>query len=144
MTNLKDKQNTDERTVMIRALAENFRKNGITVNAAVDIDGYPLPKLFSNPGFGDQRRKQPHLLGVHEKDGELYIGLVKTSDEDLMDESSLTEYDLFMDLTIRQKGVRFCLMIHEDRIQQFNSFITHYLHPDFWPNMMVVAYSKET
>ncbi len=133
----------DERRKMIHKLAEYFQKNNITIHAAVDIEGTPLPKLFPNPGFGDQHRKQPHLLGVHEESGELYIGLVKTQAEDLMDENSLTEYDLFMDLTIRQKGIRFCLMINEDRVQHINGFITHYFHPDFWPNFIVVAYSGD-
>lgn len=138
------KHTDEERRHMIRAMAENFRKNDITVHSAVDIDGLPLPKLFPNPGFGDQRRKQPHVLGVHNKTGELYIGLVKTKGDDLTDESSLTEYDLYMDLTLRQDGIRFCIMMHEHRVQHFNSFITHYLHPDFWPNMMVIAYSDDS
>ncbi len=136
--------NVDERRTMIQALAENFKINDITIHAAVDIEGLPLPKLFPNPGFGDQRRKQPHILGVHNKSGELYIGLVKTKDDDLTDESSLTEYDLYMDMTMKQEGIRFCIMMHEHRIQHFNSFITHYLHPDFWPNMMVIAYSEDS
>lgn len=128
---------------MIRKMADQFGKNNITVHAAIDIEGLPLPKLFPNPGFGDQRRKQPHLLGVHNQSGELYIGVVKTQEDDIMDEHSLTEYDLYMDLTIRQEGIRFCLMLHEDRIQKFNGFITHYIHPDFWQNFIVMAYSEE-
>jgi hypothetical protein len=132
-----------ERRLMIERLADYFRNNNIAVHAALDIPELPLPKLFPNPGFGDQRRKQPHLLGVHNDSGELYIGLVKTRNEDLMDENSLTEYDLYMNLTVDQPGIRFCLMMHEDRIHQFNSFITHYLHPDFWPHFIAVAYSND-
>lgn len=134
---------SDQRRVMVKTLAEYFRLNDISVNAAVDIDHLPPPKLFSNPGFGDQKRKQPQLIGVHNKTGELYIGLVKTREDDILGEHSLTEYDLYMDLTIRQKGIKVCLMIHEDRIKDFNSFITHYLHPEFWNNFIVVAYSED-
>lgn len=136
-------QSDDDRRKMIRKLAEYFQKNNITINSAVDLDDIPLPKLFPNPGFGDQRRKQPHLLGVHRESGELYIGLVKTQAEDLMDENSLTEYDLYMDLTIRQDGVYFCLMVDDNRVHHVNGFITHYLHPDFWPKFIVVPYTED-
>jgi hypothetical protein len=141
MTYIINSDANNQRSLMVHKLAEHLHAIDVTVLSAIELENLPLPKLFSNPGFGDQKRKQPHILGVHKSTGELYIGLVKTEGEDFTDENSRTEYDLYTDLAIRQKGINIYLMLHEDRIQQFNSFITHYLHPDFWEKIMLVAYS---
>jgi hypothetical protein len=133
----------DERRSMIEQLVRHFRSNGIQIQAAVELDGFPLPSLFPNPGYGDQRRKQPHVLGIHEGSGELYIGLVKTRSDNIESESSLTEYDLYFDISARNPNIRICIMIHEDRVHEFNSFITHYIHPDLWDRLLIVAFSPD-
>lgn len=133
----------DQRHTMIQQLVDYFRRNNITVKAAVGIENLPLPQLFPNPGYGDQKRKQPHVLGIHNETGDVYIGLVKTRDQDLTDDSSLTEYDVYIDIASRRDGIHIYLMIDEDRIHQFNSFITHYIHPDYWTSLTIVAYSDD-
>lgn len=141
MKNIENPDTDYQRRCMVHKLTAHLQAIDVNVLAAIDSDDLPLPKLFSNPGFGDQKRKQPHILGVHDKTGELFIGLVKTEQEDITDENSRTEYDLYTDLAMRQKGINIYLMLPEDRIQQFNSFITHYLHPDFWEKIIIVAYA---
>ncbi len=141
MTNIVNPDTDNQRSLMVHKLAAHLRAIDVNVLAAIDTDDLPVPKLFSNPGFGDQKRKQPHILGVHNKTGELFIGLVRTKYEDFTDENSRTEYDLYTNIAMRQRGINIYLMLHEDRIQHFNSFITHYLHPDFWVKIIVVAYA---
>jgi hypothetical protein len=127
--------------ILVRKLAEYYKRIGLRVISAVGIDGFPLPKLIKNEGFGDQRPKQPHIVGYNETNGEMYIGIVKTISDNLESASALTEYDLYLNLSNEDGKIRLCVYLPVERIQEFNSLITRYLHPDYYDKIVIVTYS---
>jgi hypothetical protein len=127
--------------ILIRNFADYYKRSSFRILNAVGLEEYPLPKIVNNDGFGDQRPKQPHIVGVNDDTGEIIIGILKTISDNLESASALTEYDLYLNLTHDDDNVRLCVYLPTDRVQEFNSLITRYLHPDFYNKIIVATYS---
>ncbi len=128
---------------LMKEFAGHFERDDIRILAAVGLDGYPLPQMVQNNRFGDQRPKLPHLLAVNDSTGENYIGIIKTAQDDLESTSALTEYDLYLDLSHGDEKLRLCIYLPQERLQEFNSLITHYIHPDYWKHLVIMTHPAE-
>lgn len=124
----------------VEELLDYFRAENYTIVGAKNVEGYPSPAGLHNDGYGDQQDKQPDVLGFDDVNGRFVIGVVKTRDDDLESSDSLTQYDVFFDHknTKNGKSSRVCFLLPGDMIPEFTAIITHYIHRDYWENMMII------
>lgn len=126
---------------LVRALVTLAAKEGIRIIGVRGLDDFPDPPAFENDGYGDQQKKVPDFLGFDEQEQQFVIGLVKTEEESFETEHALTQYNVFLDQHDAARGTRARLVIvlPSARVAEFNTLITHYIHPDYWPYLTLVG-----
>ncbi|MDE3057748.1 MAG: hypothetical protein KGJ59_07315 [Bacteroidota bacterium] len=107
---------------------------------AKSIEGFVPPPFLPNDGFGDQEKKQPDIFAFDPANERFVIGLVKTGMHDLETQAALTEYDVFFDHA-HPNGKRSLVyfMMPASQVADFTAMITHYIHRDYWNNMVIVS-----
>ena len=131
-------------TPLIEEMLDYFRSEKYSIVGAKNLEGYATPAGLHNDGYGDQQNKQPDVLGFDEINQRFVIGVVKTREDNLESPHSLTQYDVFFDHRNpkNEKPSRVCFLLPGDVIPEFTAIITHYIHRDYWENMMIIR-SKE-
>jgi hypothetical protein len=125
---------------LVEELVEIFRDRGYKILAADGVTGLPLARPLPNDGYGDQQAKAPDIYAFDETTRCYIIGEAKTGDGDLETEHALTQYNVFLDQFDKHTGAPAILFIILPalKIPEFNSLITHYIHPDYWSKIVVV------
>lgn len=132
---------SDRYLILIRELVKLAAKEGFRIIGVRGIDDFPDPPSFQNDGYGDQEDKTPDFLGMDEEQQQFVFGLVKTGEDDLESEHALTQYNVFLDQydAVRNTRARLIIVLPSARVADFNTLITHYIHPDYWPNLTLVG-----
>jgi hypothetical protein len=130
----------DLSTRLTEELVEYFRSEHFTIVGAKNVEGFRPPTSLQNDGYGDQLKKQPDVFAFDEIDQRFVIGVIKTNSDELESPDSLTQYDVFFDHRNANNGKssRVCFLLPPNLIPEFTAIITHYIHRDYWKNMMLV------
>lgn len=130
----------ESHTVMTQELADYFIREGYAIIAAKQLQGYRRPPAFRNDGYGDQKDKRPEMVGIHTQHKRYMIGIVRTGKNDLESEASLTEYNVFLDQKDNTTGAPFslCIIMPSSLLNEMTTFITRYLHPDFYARIVLI------
>lgn len=136
----------EQHAKLIEELVQIFRKEHFTILAADGIEGLPRPKKLHNDGYGDQEDKTPDLYAYDDVRRVHVIGEAKTGKGDFESEHALTQYNVFLDQVDRHSGRRslFYVIVPWNKIAEFNSLITHYIHPDYWSFLTLVSSEMQT
>jgi hypothetical protein len=129
---------------LVEELVDLFRSAGFSVGSAAGVQGFSPPMELPNDGYGNQEEQAPDVYGYDAAEERYIIGLAKTGDGDLETEESLTQYNVFLDQFHHRSARRAMLyiIVPASVVAEFNTLITHYLHPDLWPNVVVVQSRK--
>lgn len=135
------RSDTELHQQLVEELLTIFIRQGFRILAAVGIPGLPAPKALLNDGYGDQERKSPDIYAFDERRNRYIIGEAKTGNSDLESNHALTQYNVYLDHIAPENGhPALCYVILPGRIvPEFNTLITHYIHPDYLPRIIVVA-----
>jgi hypothetical protein len=131
----------EKRTVLVRELLAYFDAQGFEIVGARDVEGHPRPPAIRNSGFGDQEDKRPDILAHDTVKEQFVVGLARSGDGDFESESSLTEYNVFLDQcdAVYGQPYRLYLIAPSSRIQELQSLITHYIHREYWYKVTFVS-----
>ena len=132
-----------KRSILLRELVDYFLHEGFKVIAAKELEGYPPPPAFRNDGYGDQQPKSPDVIGYHSAKRYYMSGIVRTGN-DVESDSSLTEYNVFLDQKdkVTSESFRLCIIIPSSKINELTTFMTHYIHPDYWYRIVMIESTK--
>jgi hypothetical protein len=132
------------RSIMLREVADYFIKEGYTIVAAKELDNHKRPPAFRNDGYGDQKNKTPDIVGIHQGKKIYMIGIVRTGENDLESENSLTEYNVFLDQKDKTTSTPFllCIIVPSSKMNEMTTLITRYIHPDYYPRISLIASTK--
>jgi hypothetical protein len=134
----------DLHTRLREELVHILVERGYEILGAKSLEGFTSAPFLPNDGYGDQEKKQPDVFALDPAEERFVIGLVKTGMHDLETQAALTEYDVFFDHAHPGNGKRSLVyfMMPSTHIADFTAMITHYIHRDYWINMVIVS-SKE-
>jgi len=134
----------DRHQALVAELLAVFVGRGFKILAADGVPGYPAPRRFRNDGYGDQGPKAPDLYGFDERQKRFVIGEAKTGEGDFETDHALTQYNVFLDQFDPATGTQAQLfvIVPADKVAEFNTMITHYIHRDYWPSIVVVSGSS--
>lgn len=126
---------------LVAELLAIFRERGLRILGADGIEGYPRPQRLRNDGYGDQEPKAPDVYAYDEKEKRYVIGEAKTGDGDFETEHALTQYNVFLDQFDAATGhqARLFIIVPADKVAEFNTMITHYIHRDYWQSIVLVS-----
>ncbi len=130
----------DNTGLLVEELLHHFLSEKYIIVGARDLHGYRSPDALHNDGYGDQKNKRPDVFAFDEINKRFVIGIVKAQGDDLESAHSLTQYDVFFDHKNAQNGKssQVCFLLPPDLIAQFTAIITHYIHRDYWDNMIII------
>ncbi len=125
---------------LVLELINYFKQSGFNVVTADGIDGYSIPPELPNDGYGDQEDKIPDIYAFSLKDQRYIIGEAKTGNNDFDNDEAITQYCVFSDQLhpVLKKRAQVYFIIPSGRVSEFQSIITHYVHREYWENIVVV------
>ncbi len=131
----------DRHLRLVQELVEVLQDEGFKILAAAGVNGYSVPKRLPNDGYGDQQMKSPDVYAFDAKNNQHIIGIAKEEESEFESEHSLTQYNVFLDQFDRTTGIqaKLFVIVPSAYIPQFNTLITHYIHRDYWRNIVVVS-----
>lgn len=137
---MRSEEDSNKHLSLIKELIELFRHKGYIINSADGIDGFYSPVDITNNGYGDQEDKAPDVYAFDEAEQRYIIGEAKTGANDIGNEHALTQYNIFLNHTHpkSKKPSLFYIILPVKQVAEFNSLITHYIHPDLWNNLVIV------
>lgn len=129
------------RQTLVKELLDLFLESSFDILGVEGIEGHVQPDPIENKGMGDQEYKSPDIYAFDHIKRNFVIGLAKTGKKDIASEHSLTQYQVFLNHVDPRSGNSSLLYIilPEKKIPDFNSLITHYIHPDCWENLILVS-----
>ncbi len=127
--------------LLVKELVDVFRTRGFRILGADGIPGIGPVTALPNDGYGDQQPKAPDVYAFDSTTGCYIIGEAKTGQGDFETEHALTQYNVFLDQFDKHSGAPAILfvIVPPSRLPQFNSLITHYIHPDYWAKIVIVS-----
>ncbi len=133
-------QREDRHRQLVEELIQVFKREGFRILSA-DAPGYPSPAPLPNDGYGDQTPKAPDVYAFDKATQRHIIGEAKTGEDDFETEHSLTQYNVFLDQFDRSTGIqsKVYIIVPSEKIAEFNTMITHYIHRDYWQSLVVVS-----
>lgn len=131
---------------LVEELVEILKEKGFRILGADNVAGCPPSRPLPNDGYGDQEAKSPDVIAFDQKNRCFIIGEAKTGEGDLETDHALTQYNVFLDQFDARQGTRatFYMILPASKVPEFNSLITHYIHPDYWKHIVVVTSSATT
>lgn len=139
-----ERRDAEKHQLLIEELVQVFREQGFLVNSADGVEGFSRPMELHNDGYGDQEDKVPDVYAYDQSQKRNIIGEAKTGSNDFETEHALTQYNVFLDQVDKRTGTRALLyvIVPSLKVAEFNSFITHYIHREYWENIVVVSSSR--
>jgi hypothetical protein len=130
----------DINSAMIGQLLDLFCAEEFEILGAKNRTDFPPPKRIDNDGYGDQQPRRPDIIAFDKREEVFVLGIVKTPEDDLESSSALTDYDVLFDHKNPANGKpsRIFAILPPERVAEFSSLITHYIHPDYWKNLTIV------
>ncbi len=138
---MRSPQDLEKHQSLVDELVEIFEAKGFGVTEAEGRSGLQPPRELHNDGYGDQEDKAPDIYAYDPHAKRYVMGEAKTGDNDLESDHALTQYNVFLDQEDKRTGKRYKLYIilPELKVPEFNTLITHYIHRDYWQNLVVVS-----
>ena len=129
---------------LVAELLEIFLKEGFVVSGADGVNGFSPPVELGNDGYGDQKNKSPDVYAYDEHRQCYVIGEAKTGAGDFETEHALTQYCVFLDQfhSLSRKQSLLYVIVPSTKVAEFNTLITHYMHPDYWKSVVLVSSTK--
>jgi len=126
---------------LVQELVEILKHRGFRILGAAGISGLPSVQALKNDGYGDQESKAPDVLAYDDRRHCQIIGEAKTGRGDFETEHALTQYNVFLDQFDTSSGLQadVYVIVPASKVPEFNSFITHYIHPDYLQSIIVVS-----
>ena len=139
-----DAAREERHRVLVEELIELFTRASFKILAADGVAGYPPPQPLHNDGYGDQEDKRPDVYAFDEASRQYIIGEAKTGLDDLETEHALTQYNVYLDQhdTRTRTSARLYLILPPSKLAEFNTLITHYIHPDYWNRITLVSSTR--
>jgi hypothetical protein len=131
---------------MIADLVEFLKSEGHTIHAARGIEGYNVPSPVHNDGYGKAIDRQPDVVGFDFHQKRIIFGIVRPTRQSLDIEDALEEYNVFLDHNagLRDQASVLYVMIPDELLQEFTSFITHYIHRHYWHRVIPVGWAPKS
>ena len=141
---MRSPQDKEKHQSLIAELVEIFLRDGFAISEADGQKGYAAPRRLHNDGYGDQQEKAPDIRAYDAKNQQHILGEAKTGSADLETDHALTQYNVFLDQEDKRTGKKFKLYIilPSMKVPEFNTLITHYIHRDYWQNIVLVNSSR--
>jgi hypothetical protein len=135
------RNDAEKHQLLIEELLSILIKLGYHILGVDGLSGAPLVRELHNDGYGDQEDKTPDIYAFDEKGGRYIIGEAKTGGNDFETEHALTQYNVFLDQFDKKTGQQAILyvIVPSSKVAEFNSLITHYIHPDYWQSIVLVS-----
>jgi len=132
----------DIRQLMIRDLVEFMKAEGHTVHAAQGVEGYKIPSVVHNDGYGQARDRRPDVVGFDFRHKRILFGIARPDRRSIDTEEALEEYNVFLDHNagLRDQASMLYVMVPEELVQEFTTMITHYIHRDYWHRVVTVGW----
>jgi len=130
----------DKHQLLVAELVELFQKEKFSILGADGVAGFPFPQRLPNDGYGDQEPKSPDVYAFDPSTKRYVIGEAKTGDDDLETEHALTQYNVFLDQFDKytRQQAKLYIILPPSKVAEFNTLITHYIHPDYWGSILIV------
>ena len=134
-------EDLDKHQTLIEELIAVFLHEGFTVTEADGQQEFQSPRELHNDGYGDQEDKAPDIYAYDPKSKIHVFGEAKTGRDDLETDHSLTQYNVFLDQEERRTGKKpkLYIIVPSGKVPEFNTLITHYIHREYWQNIVVVS-----
>jgi hypothetical protein len=141
-----ERRDQEKHQSLVEELVQVLQQEGFLVNSADGIQGFVSPLELQNDGYGDQEDKKPDVYAYDQERKCYVIGEAKTGAGDFETEHALTQYNVFLDQADKRTGVHALLyvIVPASKVAEFNSLITHYIHREYWGNIVVVSSSRWT
>jgi hypothetical protein len=140
-TIVRDLDDLAQHQSLVEELVTLFKNEGFEVSGADGVEGYYPPQELRNDGYGDQEDKTPDVFAYDPVEKRSVIGEAKTGKNDLETEHALTQYNVYLDQFHRLTGHQAMLyvIVPSSIVPEFNTLITHYIHPDYWRSIVLVS-----
>jgi hypothetical protein len=131
----------EKHAALVEELLAIFIERGFRILGADGADKYPMARPLHNDGYGDQENKAPDIYAYDEKRHCYIIGEAKTGHGDFETEHALTQYNVFLDQFDKTSSLQADLyvIVPASKVPEFNSLITHYIHPEYLQSVVVVS-----
>jgi len=131
----------EKHQLLIEELRSVLEDQGYRVLSADGIEGVPPVRRLHNDGYGDQEDKAPDIYAVDDQEGRYIIGEAKTGNNDFESDHALTQYNVFLDQVDGSTGrqAQLYVIVPSSKVPEFNSLITHYIHREYWENIVLVS-----
>ena len=141
---MSDRLDGEKHDELVAELLEIFKQQDFEILGVSGSLGYPRPTPLFNDGYGDQEDKTPDIYAYDEKRKAYIIGEAKTGANDFETDHALTQYNVYLDQAYQRGGGKIYLYIIVPalKVPEFNSLITHYLHREYWGNIVLVSSKK--
>ena len=137
-------EQSDKKAVLIRELYDYFLQENFQIISAEGIEGCKYPAPLHNDGYGDQENKRPEVFAYDPDHGCFVIGITRCERQELASDSSLTEYNVFLDQADPESKKPFRLYANMPftLVSEFNSLIREYIHREYWFRIIVMGSQK--
>ncbi|HEY4611557.1 MAG TPA: hypothetical protein VII11_01075 [Bacteroidota bacterium] len=138
---MSDRKDFEKHSDLVAELLDIFKQRSFEILGVSEGMGYPFPQTLYNDGYGDQEDKEPDIYAYDKKNNVYIIGEAKTGAGDFETEHALTQYNVYVD-QLNQRGsgkVYLYVIVPAAKVPEFNSLITHYIHRDYWGNIVLVS-----
>jgi hypothetical protein len=131
----------EKHSALIKELLDIFRERGFQILGADGVVDLPRVRPLHNDGYGDQEDKAPDIYAYDARRHCTIVGEAKTGNGDFETEHALTQYNVFLDQFDKTSGLQadFYIIVPASKVPEFNSLITHYIHPDYLESIVVVS-----
>jgi len=138
---MQERHDVEKHLDLVKELVEIFQQEEFEIVGAVGGFGYAEPLPLPNDGYGDQEDKEPDVYAYDKNRRRYIIGVAKPGSGDFETEHALTQYNVFLDQVHPLSGQRACLyvIVPASKVPEFSSLITHYIHRDYWSNLVLVS-----
>lgn len=136
-----ERNDSEYHQMLVDELVGIFKERGFRILGAENVAGFGPVRPLPNDGYGDQEAKAPDIFAYDPKNRCYVIGEAKTGEGDLETDHALTQYNVYLDQFDNREATRATLYIILPalKVPEFNSLITHYIHPDYWKHIVVVT-----
>jgi hypothetical protein len=131
----------EKHAALIDELLDIFKERGFRILGADGVVDHPGVRPLHNDGYGDQENKAPDIYAYDARRHCYIIGEAKTGHGDLETEHALTQYNVFLDQFDKTSSLQadLYIIVPASKVPEFNSLITHYIHPEYLESIIVVS-----
>jgi hypothetical protein len=131
----------EKHAALVEELLEILKERGFQILGVDSVGGLPMVRPLHNDGYGDQENKAPDIYAYDARRHCYIIGEAKTGAGDFETEHALTQYNVFLDQFDKTSRLQadLYIIVPASKVPEFNSLITHYIHPEYLQSIVVVS-----